>query len=368
MYIAILVGFLAMLFAYLEGIDRNKNGLIIAFGIITIYMAIRYDYGNDYMSYLESFYRYFDYRGSLFDFNSLKDMHAHNEYGWVFLNLLFRPLGFFGLIIVLAIVENWIIYDFVKSYVPKRWYPFALFIYVFNPNILVLGSSMMRQWLAICIFIFSFRFIRDRKPIRYLICIMVAITMHSSAIILLPFYFITYLRNVNLSFKSLFWFIPLLVLWFIVSPRLFSSNLDWLLSGDEAEYYEVYTTDSSGETYGILGIIAAFLYPIICITQTNKFDPKLRLLIYLFFCSIFLRPLGLVVGMVHRLGFYFMVFSIVVFPMVMEKIRKIRIEWVYVLLVIIIVPTLRDFYVFFHSKNWIDHYLNYQTIFSVPWQ
>ncbi len=368
MYIAILVSLLAMLFAYLESVDRNKYGLKIAFGIITIYMAIRYDYGNDYMSYLESFYRYFDYNGSLFDLESLKDMHAHNEYGWVFLNLLFRPIGFFGLIIVLAIVENWIIYDAVKTYVPKKWYVFALFIYVFNPNLLVLGGSMMRQWLAICIFIFAFRFIRDRKPIRYFIYIMVAITIHSSAVILFPLYFITYLRNVNISFKSLFWFIPLLVFWFIVSPQWFSNNLDWLLSGDEAEFYAAYTTNSSGETDGILGIIAAFLYPIICLSQTNKFDSQLRLLIYLFFCSVFIRPLGLVVGMVHRLGFYFMVFSIVVFPMVMEKVRKIRLEWVYVLLVIIIVPTLRDFYAFFHSNVWIKTYMHYHTIFSVPWQ
>lgn len=367
MYVAIFIGVLAMLFAYLEDKGALKNGLKIAFVVITTYMAIRYDYGNDYLGYLEGFNTYKNYHGSIFDIDNLKLLHGHGDYGWVFLNLMFRPFGFFSLIIFLSILENLIIYDFIKTYVPKKWYAFAVFIYVFNPNILILGGSMMRQWLAICLFIFAFRYIRDRKPIKYALCIFVAMTIHSSAIILFPLYFITYLRNKNMSFTSLVWFIPLLVLWFIVSPTLFANNLEFLMAGENFEKYLVYS-EASEETYGILGIIVAFLYPIVCITQTRRMESVQRLLIYIFFLSIFIRPLGLVVAMVARVGFYFVAFSVVVFPMVMDKIRSVRIEWMYALLVVIIIPTIRDFYAFFHSEIWVEHYMQYQTIFSVPWQ
>ena len=140
----------------------------------------------------------------------------------------------------------------------------------------------MRQWLAICLFIFAFRYIRDRKPIKYALCVFVAMTVHSSAIILFPLYFITYLRNKNMSFTSLVWFIPLLVLWFMVSPTIFANNLEFLMSGETFEKYSIYS-ESSEETYGILGIIAAFLYPIVCIAQTKKMESVQRLLIYIFF-------------------------------------------------------------------------------------
>lgn len=367
MIIALLIGLLSMLCSYMEGKGILKNGLKMAFGIITVYLAIRYDFGNDYLRYLDGFYAYQEYHGSIFDIDKLRELHGHGDYGWVFINILFSPFSFFIMIIVLTIFENWVIYDFVKTYVPTKWYPFALFIYVFNPYIMLVGCSMMRQWLAICIFIFAFRFIRDRKPIQYYICIVIAISMHGSAFILLPFYFISYLRNISLSFKSLIWFVPLLVGWFLVAPELFAENLKWILSGDEMDKFSMYT-DKSGEVYGIIGVITAFLFPLICISQTNKFVPTQRLLIIIFFFSIFIRPFGLVIGMILRLGFYFVVFSIVVFPMVMEKIQKMRKELVIIFLIIIVIPTLRDFFAFFYSEVWREHFMHYQTIFSVPWQ
>lgn len=368
MYVAILVGILAMFFAYQESSGKYKNSLKWAFIIITIYLGIRYDFGNDYMNYLNSFYRFQSYHGSLLNIQELKELQGHGDFGWVYLNLLCRPLGFFGMIIFLAILENFIIYDFVKTYVPSTWYPFAIFIYVFNSNIMILGGSMMRQWLAICIFIYAFRFIRDRKPLYYFALAFLAISIHGSARILLPLYLLTYMRDINLSVKSLYWFIPLLIVWFSIAPTVFANNLTFLLESDSFEQYGIYE-GGTGEKYGILGIVAAFLFPVICISQINKLEQRERVLVLIFFVSILIRPLGLVLGMINRLGFYFLPFSIVTFPIVLNYIKKKYSKtMVFALLVIIVIPTIRDFYGFFHAETWIDKYMEYSTIIGLPWQ
>ena len=367
MNVVIIVGLLAMLCAYLESIGKLKYGLKIAFGIITVFAAIRYDFGNDYMGYLDGFNRYKNYHGSLFDIEALIEMQGHGDYGWVFLNLIASPIGFFNFVILLSILENWIIYDFVKTYVPKKWYAMAIFIFVFNPNLMVLGCSMMRQWLAICIFVFSFRFIRDRKPILYFIFIFIAISIHGSARILLPFYFITYLKGNSFSLKRLFWFVPLLVGWFVIAPHLLVDNLEWLFSLSDVEAFSIYD-EGSTEQYGILGIVAYFLFPIVCLSQIRRFDPDSRLLILLSFITIILWPFGLIISMILRLSFYFMIFSVVVYPMVMEKLQKINTALVFVFLPIVIIPAVRDFFTFFQSPVWIEYFSQYHTIFSVSWQ
>jgi len=367
MEIVLLVSVVSILLAFLESIGKAKYGLVSAFVILTIVFAFRFDFGNDYMGYFSNFQKYLTYTGSLFDFKSLKELHSHGEYGWVFLNMIFRPIGFFGFVIVLTIFENVIIYDFIKTYVPVKWYPLALFIFAINPYLMVLGASMMRQWLTICLFVYSFRFIVKRQIIRYYVVILAAITIHSTAVLLLPFYFITYLKNVKLTYKSLFWFLPLLFLWYVFSPELFAPVLLNLLSSEQYGMYDMYS-GGSGEQYGILGMIAALLYPVICISQSNNVEENERLLIFLYFFSILIRPLGLVLGMVSRLSFYFDIFALASFPIVMRKIKELNTIWVILLLVVICVPTIRDFFAFFNATTWIDKFGHYQTIFGQPWQ
>lgn len=368
MFVAILVTILAIFLSSLDRKGSKVSGLKLAFVIITLYLSIRYDYGNDYLGYLDSFNGYKSYRSSLLDISALTDLHGHGDWGWVLLNILFQPVGFFVMVIILTILENIVVYDFIKTYVSKTWYPFAVFIYTMNTNLMIVGGSMMRQWLAICIFIYAFRFIRDKKPIYFFLLILIASKFHSSANILYPMYFIGYLRDVKLSSKSLYWFIPFLVSWFVVAPMVFQNNLGFLFSMESFEHFEIYEGTGTGEKFGILGIIGAFLFPVICISQVNKFDSNVRSLVLIYFCSILIRPLGLVLGMVNRMSFYFMAYSIVVFPIAMQEIRKIKIDYVYMLMIIIIVPMLRDYWAFFHSEVWIDHFMTYKTIFGVPWQ
>ena len=132
------VGVIAMFFASLPR-KSFKYGLEVAWIIIGIFLAIRYDFGNDYLGYLDGF----NYINSWATFQIYEEMHA--EPGWQLLCYLFRPLGFFAMVAVLTLFECYVIYRLIKAYVPERYYWLSIFLYVFTPSMMLIGASMMRQ-------------------------------------------------------------------------------------------------------------------------------------------------------------------------------------------------------------------------------
>ena len=72
------------LFLALLEIKGFNYGLKICFILIFIFSAIRYDYGNDFQSYLQS---YESIKG--IDFNILVEMDSHWEPGWLILYFVF---------------------------------------------------------------------------------------------------------------------------------------------------------------------------------------------------------------------------------------------------------------------------------------
>lgn len=74
-----------------------------------------------------------------------------------------QTIRLFSLVIVLTAFEISVYYWFIKKYIPKEWYWFAVFIYVFNPNFMLTQSSMMRQTLAMCIVLLSIPYIYKKR-------------------------------------------------------------------------------------------------------------------------------------------------------------------------------------------------------------
>lgn len=50
--------------------------------------------------------------------------------------------------------------------------------------------NQIRQMLAMSIFFFAWRFIREKRPVRYFICILIACLIHTSSVIYIPLYFL----------------------------------------------------------------------------------------------------------------------------------------------------------------------------------
>jgi hypothetical protein len=84
---------IALFFAWKASLNKKYNGLAYSIITIFIFLAIRYDFGNEYMSYFMNFYEINEY-----DNFSIKV----DEIGWIYLNYIFKPFGFISMQIFLA--------------------------------------------------------------------------------------------------------------------------------------------------------------------------------------------------------------------------------------------------------------------------
>lgn len=154
--------------------------------LFAIIFGMRYDVGVDHLSYLEGYIQH-EYVGKQeLLFNLLSDI------SWKF-NLHY--VLYFSIIAFIQVFFFY--YAFNKE---KYLYPFLTF-FLFTNGTLFFWMNGIRQALAMCIWIFSLKYIIDKKIWKYVLCCIIAFLFHRSAIILIVFYPI--LRNGRDYFKSI---------------------------------------------------------------------------------------------------------------------------------------------------------------------
>lgn len=155
---------------------KYKNWKITLFPIIiyAIIMGIRYKVGVDYSAYLNMYLDpYF--------------VTERIEPGFQLILSTLRDFGFhysvfFGTI---AFLQIYFIYRAVKQY--PDLYGFLAFTFMFG-CVWYAYANTMRQQLAFCIFVFSLKFILEKKWLWHYLLIALAFTMHKSAIVLAIIY------------------------------------------------------------------------------------------------------------------------------------------------------------------------------------
>lgn len=354
MFPVILLNSISVFFAFLSK-HSFRHGLKICFILIFLFLALRYDFGSDYQNYYIGFlnlnkYTYINYLDDSF----------HFEIGWLLLNRLFGNFGFFSMVIFLAAFNCIVYYHVIKKYVPVRYYWLAIFIYLFDPKFMLIHASAMRQSVAIAIFLLSIEYIYKRDLIRYLLCIGIAWLFHSSALILLPVYFIGYLNwKINNIWGNVIFliFISLFIFGNIISPGLY------FLIGNYFEGYEAYigTVAEIGSGVGIIFMSMFFIF----IIYFSRFQEKQKkIFFYIAIIGFMFIPLGLLVAMISRASMYFTPATIVVYPILMSNIKKPFQKFIFVFILMIF--TLYTFFTFFNSEIFGKYYEVYRTIFSLP--
>ena len=102
MYIVIFTSLLALLLTYLDSKNQMRNGMRIGFILVTLLAVIHYNYGNDYMAYLEVYDDVKKY--SAYNFNLIFDETLFRDSGWALICYLFNHLGgFFMMVAVLLL-------------------------------------------------------------------------------------------------------------------------------------------------------------------------------------------------------------------------------------------------------------------------
>ena len=367
MEVAIIVVFLAVFFSY--SVQKGiKSGLEIAFFILTVYWAIRYDFGNDYMSYLGESQLYLSNDIDLGNLDTYRDIQSRGEYGWVFLIKLFEPIGFFGLIIVLSIFECFTIYWHIKKYVPNSYYWLATALYCLNINFMMIGASMLRQWLAICICLWAFEFINKKKLLPFVLLVFAASTVHTASLIVLPAYLLVFSQKARFNRNQIIIILLLVLVWSVLAVSIMSDLWTGIFINERLEGYSMYL-NLKGDDRGIIGLVVIYALSLLPLSYLKEeTNPAIKLFSVITVLNIIFVPISSVVPLITRTGLYFFICSIITFPAAFVRISKHNKALSTTAILLVIAYYSYTFIRMFSSPIWHDSFIKYHTIFSVPWQ
>ena len=273
--------------------------LIILVFISTYFKPI--SYSGDELTYLD-FYDFVVLNGYLpeylerteFGFSSLLEFFA-NTLGFEG-RLFYSLISTFGFVLVLSAFKS-VSISLTSVFV----------FFVVCTNIIFWGMQSPRQYIAICLFSYSLRYVGTKCEYKHFVFILVAMMFHKSALMvcLVSLFYRMKLSNVSVYITCLF---VLFLSFYGVSGILedFVSSLSFLHSGryDEVEF--VLASEKAG--FGYIISIFAFLLTIY-LYGTIKNKPRFTVFLFnIYFISSLVKFLFVGVDYVNRFYMYF-VFS-----------------------------------------------------------
>lgn len=291
-------------------IDNKKRliYLIIVFLILAVPAAIRYNVGQDQKSYMMLSQTFGQEFGSSWRNYKLAYGRHNVEYSFIILSLLFYKTP----IIIFAI------YGILTQYYYLRaiWYfrddisP-AMTMFIYMTTFYLRSYNIFRQALAISIVFYAFRFIKERKPIKFIAYVLFATVFHDSALISILLYFVMGDNSFKLSkdfalkVKNI---LPIIV--FFVSEIIYEIVMSsGSLFGRHTAYYEMDEQVGSFLSIGTLlqtVIIMLFICSRNKCIRTSKFEECTSLQTVIW--GYVFHFLSFSMGHATRIGLYFTAF------------------------------------------------------------
>ena len=196
MYIYISI-YIWLIFTSWMDFAKKPNRIVYLYfiGILLLFFAgLRGRSGGDTLNYIN----YFLYRtNTIWEWRNLKRGYA--EFGFYYLSVLLKSISnntnFYFLIISLISMI-----PLLKSLSNLCLYPILGFIVYFARAFFMLRNmAQIRAALAIAIVMYALKFLIEKKPMKYTLWVLLAMTFHYSMIIALLFRFI---YKINISFKK----------------------------------------------------------------------------------------------------------------------------------------------------------------------
>ena len=146
--------FLLAIFFAAPFMNRKRRYYVFSFILLFIFLALRFNFGNDYTAY-QRYYGY--YHAGLFQY-------ASKDVLYKYLNLAVP--SFYILIAITALIYIFAIYMLIKKNLSVREYWMGLLILLLNPYLFLIHLSAIRQTLAICFVILAVIFAVKRQLVR----------------------------------------------------------------------------------------------------------------------------------------------------------------------------------------------------------
>lgn len=169
----------------------------------------------------------------------------------------------------------------------------SLVIYFCLPVFSMMSMSMMRQGIAFGIFLLSYKYILERKFYKYIACILCAALFHTSALILIPLYFV---YSIPYKKKYIWLILFILCLVYLFSQALYS----FMISFARIEY----EMSDSKEGFKMLIFMMICLSLSMLVKEKILNSPVIRFQFYLLVYTIVLWTIGMNLASVLRLAAY----------------------------------------------------------------
>ena len=346
---------LLLCLTYLESRNILKNGMLIAFCFVGLFFSFRYDYGNDYSNYL----RIFD---DISEYDSIKECLDSREIGWTLLNYIFKWGGYQFILFLHSAILLIIYYGLIRKYIPKKYWWLGVFILFFNPIFFLLDLSMLRQSLAITLFVKAIDYSLDKKIIYASIVSLIGVSFHFSAIVGIPFIFLV--RYIPLlKPKYVVGGMVLLLIALSMIPDIVD-KVAFLISENESisEKYGNYHTE--GKLGSGMGVMLQYMFLLPIVSRKEKTGNVNVVLICLYLVSFMFIPLSEKMVLYGRLSAYFNIFSIILVPRLLYICKSVYIKYFTLLCVLFYI--IYSYVTFFYSETYGYAYITYQSVLSLP--
>lgn len=336
--------FLIALFFSLPCFNNKKYPLFIfSFFLLFLFLALRYDYGNDYMSY---YYIHMSINEGL-------KAWGENDILFKYLNILIP--NFYLLISITSLFYISTIYFLIRNTLEIKKYWFAILLLLINPYLFLMQLSSIRQTIAACFIVFSFYFATKRKYLYYIFFVLIATGFHKSAIVLLPVYFLLNESRVNRKTYVLIY----VFLGFLLGTSLLETILN------EALYYfpSYLSFIEQGLHNSLRSLLISSFFFFLVTFNINKLQGKEIIYGKIALIATIISLLTFKLSMISRIGMYFNIYLIIAIPLIFSRLKfKANAQ---ILFVIMITIYLLRYVSFFSNPLWIPYYSTYRTIFGI---
>lgn len=296
----------------------NKKILLLGFIFIGIIAAFRNNIGADYYSYI-----------SIAQLISNSDISVEPSFFWLVsfcdkYNISYRFIFF-----VYSVLTTFFIYKGCKAYAKTRERVMSLLLYTFYPYAYWFYMGGLRQGLAISICFFCTQFVFSNKK-KFIFYILLASLVHYSAIFCLSFLFVS-TRKKSIKFVFLCLALSLIPVFsgatlgeFVNSVLVYVMNA---VPGIDSHFLQYTNSTWKGISAGVIieNVLFLTIYilynRIVTDDRDNKDLYKISYFSNLYFIGMILRNMFSSIDAVSRIGFYFIIFFIIVVPNIMHKVN-----------------------------------------------
>lgn len=334
--------------------EKNKKYLLskillfLSFCISLLPMGLRYGIGTDYFY---TYVPYFKWIGN--------GITSFDEIGFNFLNKIIHVYnGDYRLLFFLtSFIIMFFIYKSIYDNSVNIWMSVAL---IFLGQSYFYSMNIVRQSIAMSILLFSFKYLKEKNYIKYLLFGLLAASMHTTAIFILPFLYLSKI-NINSRKKLKIIFIILLMYPFI------SYGIKYLILNTKYAWYynSVYNSEKIAVTIVIQNIVLFILdlyYSKKKGLLDTKFEEEYRILSNINFGGICFILISSTFPLINRVIRYFTIFQLLYIPLLIKKEKNVKLRLLVGILLLSMMGIVTIYQIFICGGEGV---LPYKSIFDI---